>query len=74
VIEIEADGQLSIITTWIEEQVLAIIYRWMSDLKGIHITNMALISGCEIVIKPVQSKHFQPEAIIKMVENADCAV
>jgi nucleotide-binding universal stress UspA family protein len=59
---------------WIDEQEFQIQFRWVDDLKGKRISNMALISGCDIVILPAQSKHFHPKAIISMVKNADCAV
>jgi nucleotide-binding universal stress UspA family protein len=62
------------LSAWIEEQDFAVKFRWMNDLEGKRISNLALIAGCEIVILPVQSKHFQSEAIISLVENADCAV
>jgi nucleotide-binding universal stress UspA family protein len=59
---------------WITEQDFEIQFRWVSDLKGKRISNLALLSGCGIVILPAQSKHFKTEAIISMVEIADCAV
>lgn len=62
------------LSTWIEEQDFQIQFRWVSDLKGKRISNLALISGCDIVVLPAQSEHFQPQTIISMVESADCAV
>jgi len=62
------------LAAWIEEQEFNIKFRWVNDLHGQRISNMALISGCDIVILPAHSAHFQPKAIISMVENANCAV
>ena len=59
---------------WIEEQAFKIQFRWVNDLEGKRVPNLALISGCEIVILPAQSEYYQPQAIISMVESADCAV
>jgi hypothetical protein len=69
-----AEELYSGLASWIEEQEFRIQFRWVNDLHGQRISNMALISGCDIVILPAQSAHFQPKAIISMVENADCAV
>lgn len=59
---------------WIEEQDFQVRFRWVNDLKGKRISNLALVSGCDLVILAAKSKHFEPHAIVSMVENADCAV
>jgi nucleotide-binding universal stress UspA family protein len=62
------------LTDWIQEQDFEIHFRWVSDLKGKRISNIALLSGCEIIVLPAKSERFQPDSILSMVENADCAV
>jgi nucleotide-binding universal stress UspA family protein len=59
---------------WIEEQDFQVRFRWVNDLKGKRISNLALVSGCDLVILAAKSKYFEPHAIVSMVENADCAV
>jgi nucleotide-binding universal stress UspA family protein len=59
---------------WIEAQDFQVRFRWIDDLEGKRISNMALISGCDIVILAAQSEHFHPQAIVSMVEETDCAV
>ena len=62
------------LATWIEAQDFEVQFRWVDDLKGKRISNIALLSGCDIVILAAQSEHFHPQAIVSMVEEADCAV
>ena len=69
-----AEQLYSGLASWIEDQEFRVQFRWVNDLHGTRISNMALIFDCDIVILPAQSEHFQPKALIKMVENADCAV
>jgi len=69
-----AEQLYSGLAPWIEEQEFRVQYRWVNDLHGKRIANMALISDCDIVILPAHSEHLQPKALITMVENADCAV
>lgn len=59
---------------WIEAQDFQVRFRWVDDLEGKRISNIALISGCDIVILAAQSEHFHPREIVSIVEDADCAV
>jgi nucleotide-binding universal stress UspA family protein len=59
---------------WTEDKDFKIQFRWVNDLNSPRIANLALVTGCEIVILPARSKFINPENLINMVEKADCAV
>jgi hypothetical protein len=35
---------------------------------------MAMISGCDVVVLPAVSDSFDPDALLSMLDEADCAV
>ena len=53
---------------------LQINFRWTTDIHGDRISHLAMISNCDVVVLPAQSKKFDPETLVAMLEKADCAV
>jgi nucleotide-binding universal stress UspA family protein len=53
---------------------LKIKFRWVVDIKGDRISQLALISNCDVVVMPAQSEEFDPETLVTMLDKADCAV
>ena len=62
------------LVSWIEQQEFTVQFRWVNNMTGNRISNIALVSGCDLVVMPAESELLQPETIISMIENADCAV
>jgi nucleotide-binding universal stress UspA family protein len=44
------------------------------DFKGERISQLAMMSGCDIVVIPVESQSFDPESLVEMLNEAECAV
>lgn len=51
-----------------------ISFRWSADIQGSRISQLALISDCDVVVLPAQTEHFDPDALVAMLDKADCAV
>ena len=49
-------------------------FRWSADIQGDRISQLALISDCDVVVLPAQSDQFDPESLVAMLDRADCAV
>lgn len=53
---------------------LMIKFRWVADIQGDRISQLALISNCDVVVLPARSELFDPETLVAMLDRADCAV
>jgi nucleotide-binding universal stress UspA family protein len=53
---------------------LKINFRWAADIQGDRISQLALVSNCDVVVLPAQSEQFDPETLVAMLDRADCAV
>ena len=53
---------------------LMIKFRWVADIQGDRISQLALISNCDVVVLPARSEQFDPETLVAMLDRADCAV
>jgi nucleotide-binding universal stress UspA family protein len=53
---------------------LDIRFRWVPDIQGDRISQLAMISNCDVVVLPAQSEQFDPETLVAMLDRADCAV
>lgn len=49
-------------------------FRRTADFEGNRISQMAMLSGCDVVVLPVESQSFDPESLVTMLNEADCAV
>lgn len=49
-------------------------FHWFAKLKGERLHQLALISGCDVVVLPTESESFDPETLVTMLNKADCAV
>jgi nucleotide-binding universal stress UspA family protein len=49
-------------------------FRWAVSIKGNRISQLAMISGCDVVVIPAVSDSFDPDALLTMLNEADCAV
>lgn len=49
-------------------------FRHAPDFEGDRISQMAMISGCDVVVMPVESKKFDTESLVSLLNEADCAV
>ncbi len=71
----EAAEQLQTeVQDFIRDDELQISFRWAADIQGDRISQLALISDCDVVVLPAQSQQFDPETLIAMLDKADCAV
>lgn len=58
----------------VEEYDQLVEFRWLSDIKGDRLPHLAYISSCDVVVLPTDSKFFDPESLVAMLNKADCAV
>jgi nucleotide-binding universal stress UspA family protein len=58
----------------LQDEDLQINFRWATDIHGDRISQLAMISNCDVVVLPAQSEQFDPEALVAMLDKADCAV
>lgn len=49
-------------------------FHWAANIKGNRLPHMAMISGCDVVVLPAASDLFDPEALLGILNEADCAV
>lgn len=71
----EAARQMqSEVQTFFEDDDQTIKFRWSADIQGDRISQLALISDCDVVVLPAQSDQFDPETLVAMLDRADCAV
>jgi nucleotide-binding universal stress UspA family protein len=49
-------------------------FHWAVNIKGNRVPHMAMISGCEVVVLPAASDSFDPDTLLEMLNEADCAV
>ncbi len=71
----EAARQLQIeVGDFFKEDDLQINFRWVADIQGERISQLASISNCDVVVLPAQSEQFEPESLVAMLDKADCAV
>jgi nucleotide-binding universal stress UspA family protein len=53
---------------------LQVEFRHAADFEGERISQMAMINGCDVVVMPVESQSFDTDALIDILNEADCAV
>ena len=71
----EAAEQLEVeVQDSLQNDELKIKFRWVADIRGDRISQLALISNCDVVVLPAQGEQFDPETLVAMLDRADCAV
>lgn len=45
-----------------------------ADIDGERLSHMAMVSGCDVIVMPVESSSFDPESLVKVLNETDCAV
>lgn len=58
----------------LESDDLSVNFRWVADIHGDRISQLAMISNCDVVVMPAQSDQFDPKTLVEMLDKADCAV
>lgn len=53
---------------------LQVEFRHTGEFKGDRLSHMAMINGCDVVVMPVESQSFDAEALVEILNEADCAV
>jgi ferritin-like protein len=49
-------------------------FRRTADFEGDRISQMAMLSGCDVVVLPVESQSIDADSLIDMLNEADCAI
>ena len=57
-----------------EQLGLQVEFRSTADFEGSRLSQLAMLSGCDVVVLPVESRSIKTEALIEMLNEADCAV
>lgn len=57
-----------------QEDELTLEFRWVTSIQGDRISQLALISNCDVIVLPTKSRRFEAENLITMLNGADCAV
>lgn len=57
-----------------EQNDLQVEFRHTADFEGDRISQMAMLSGCDVVVLPVESQTFDEDSLINMLNETDCAV
>jgi nucleotide-binding universal stress UspA family protein len=57
-----------------QEDEINIDFRWATNIHGDRISQLAFISGCDVVVLPTKSGRFEAEDLVAMLDEADCAV
>lgn len=57
-----------------QEDELTLEFRWVTSIQGDRISQLALISDCDVIVLPTKSRRFEAENLIAMLNGADCAV
>ena len=57
-----------------EQYDLQVEFRHTADFEGDRISQMAMLSGCDVVVLPVESQSFNADSLIDMLNEADCAI
>jgi nucleotide-binding universal stress UspA family protein len=70
----EAEQFQSDVQARFKEYEINLDFRWVTSIQGDRISQLALISDCDIVVLPTKSRRFETENLITMLNNADCAV
>lgn len=70
----EAEQLQGEIQTRFQEEEINLDFRWVTNLQGDRISQLALISNCDVVVLPTKSHRFDTEDVINMLNDADCAV
>ncbi len=53
---------------------LQVEFRHAPDFEGDRISQLAMISGCDVVVMPVESQLFDADSLVALLNEADCAV
>lgn len=53
---------------------LQLEFRWVTDLRADLLSYLARISSCDVVVLPIKREQFEPEKLIAMLNEAECAV
>jgi nucleotide-binding universal stress UspA family protein len=59
---------------FLADETHSVEFRWAANIKGNRVSQMAMISGCDVVVLPAVSDSFDPDALLSMLDEADCAV
>ncbi len=70
----EAEQLQREIQTRFQEEEINLDFRWVTNIQGDRISQLALISNCDVVVLPTKSHRFDTENLITMLNDADCAV
>jgi hypothetical protein len=57
----------------LEQHDLQVELRRIADFEGDQISQMTLLSSCDVVVLPVESRSIKAQARIQMLNDADCA-
>jgi nucleotide-binding universal stress UspA family protein len=57
-----------------QEDEINVDFRWATNIQGDRISQLALNSGCDVVVLPTKSERFEAENLVAMLDEADCAV
>lgn len=58
----------------IEPSDLQVVFRHAAEFAGERISHLAMVSGCDVVVMPVESSSFDPDSLIDVLNETDCAV
>ena len=53
---------------------LQVEFRHAPDFQGDRISQLAMISGCDVVVMPVESQSFDADSLVALLNEADCGV
>jgi nucleotide-binding universal stress UspA family protein len=57
-----------------QEDEINVDFHWVTNIQGDRISQLALNSGCDVVVLPTKSGRFEAENLVAMLDEADCAV
>ena len=72
--KVEAEQLQAQVQARFQEDEINLDFRWTTKIQGDRISQLALISGCDVVVIPTKSGRFEPENLVAMLDDADCAV
>jgi nucleotide-binding universal stress UspA family protein len=70
----EAEQLQKQVQTRIKDDEMKLDFRWVNSIQGDRISQLALLSCCDLVVLPTKSERFETENLISMLNDADCAV
>jgi nucleotide-binding universal stress UspA family protein len=70
----EAEQLQAQVQARLQEDEINVDFHWVTNIQGDRISQLALNSGCDIVVLPTKSGRFEAENLVAMLDEADCAV